>query len=190
MTQSISPTPAGARYLPVEHFLPTKQAANMLAQPSWKFIVALVALKHGLLQRELLGPSREHRLVGPRYEAMHLIYRHTHASMPMIGRWFGRHHTTVLFGLSRIGSYAKLVDELPPPPPEPPKPRPALNKREPRTALQKAVRRAYEHQVRPSVVAEEYACSVDSVRVLAHRLGMRRSDYRPKSKYAPEAVEA
>ncbi|MGV8955737.1 MAG: helix-turn-helix domain-containing protein [Cypionkella sp.] len=96
-------------YFPEEHFLPRHQAANMLALPSWKFILALVALKHGVLQRDILGVYRDKPLVAARHEAIALIYQHTLLRVSTIGRHFDRDHATVLFILRKMGATTKLV---------------------------------------------------------------------------------
>lgn len=177
---------------PLEHFLPLHHTSNMLAQPSWRFIVSLVALKHSVMQREILGIGRTRRVVAARHEAMALVYRHTQASMPAVGRYFGKDHSSIHYALSKFGATVKLVDR-PAPPPAPPAtpyrpkamvpPRDAKGKFRKATMLQRAVRRAYQNNVPPSVVAEEYGCNPLSVKVIAHHMGLRRKDFKPKSKY-------
>lgn len=189
-------------YMPEEHFLPHFRAVNMLAPPSWRFILSLVALKHGVMQRDILGPHRYRELVAARHEALALTYRHTQMSMPNVGRYFNRDHTTVLHALNKLGARTKLVE--PPPavthqPTVSPFSRPSAFRRhgadgrftpkpKANTVLQRAVTRAYQHNIPPSVVAEEYGCNPLSVKVIAHHLGLKRSDYRTKSKHGREAV--
>jgi hypothetical protein len=75
---------------------------NFLKRPGPQAIVKLVALKHGVSSREILGHQRYLRIVAARHESMWLI--HTHCpwlSIPEIGRVFGRDHTTVLHALSK-----------------------------------------------------------------------------------------
>ncbi|WP_354060148.1 helix-turn-helix domain-containing protein [Devosia sp. 2618] len=188
--------------MPEEHFLPHFRAVNMLAPASWRFILSLVALKHGVMQRDILGTHRDRALVAARHEAMAATYRHTQMSMPNVGRHFNRDHTTVLHALKKLGARTKLVER-----PITVKPQAAVSpfsrpnayrrhgangrfmpKPKATTALQRAVTRAYQHNIPPSIVAEEYGCNPLSVKVIAHHLGLKRSDYRQKSKYGREAA--
>lgn len=178
-------------YVPEEHFLPSKRAANMIAQPSWKFLLSLVALKHRVMQRDILGTSRYRHIVAARHEAMALIYRHTLASMPQVARYFGKDHSSVHYALSKLGSTVKLVERPAPLEEETPAPKLGyLGARDargrfskPRTVLQRAVLRAYQHNIPPSLVAEEYGCNPKSVKVIAHHMGLRRRDFRTKSRF-------
>jgi hypothetical protein len=182
-------------YLPQEHFLAQHRAANMLAPPSWRFILSLVALKHGVMQRDILGPSRDAKLVAARHEAMALIYQHTHASKPGVGRYFDRDRTTVRHALVKLNALDKLVSQMPAPVKSPANEPPPSAMRHPvpasdakvrpgkrRTALQRAVLRAYRHGVPATVLADEYGCNPLSVKVIAHHMGIKRSDFRPKVK--------
>lgn len=198
MTQSPHTAGRAESYAPEEHFLPTYRATNMLAQPSWRFILSLVALKHGVMQREILGPYRNRAIVAARHEAIAMTYQHTQLSMPAVGRLFARDHTTVLHALKKTGGRAKLVEKPAQPPvvmiPSPFSRPYAYRKHGPdgkfqprplaRTALQRAVLRAYKNNIPPSAVAEEYGCNPLSVKVIAHHLGVkRRKDYRVNANY-------
>ena len=83
---------------------------NMLALPSWRFLVALAAVRHGFSSEDILGPRRGKPLIAARCEAMGLVYQHTPASLPRIGLCLNRDHTTVLHALRKIGKTFKLVD--------------------------------------------------------------------------------
>lgn len=61
-------------------------------------IAARVALLHEITVAELRGTSRQVRYAHPRQEAM-LIMHEAGYSMPRIGRFFHRDHTTVLHGI-------------------------------------------------------------------------------------------
>lgn len=183
-------TPAKAstnpdRYLPEEIFLPTYRALNMLAPPSWKFLLSLAAMKHNVMQRDILGPYKDHELVAARHEAIALTYQHTLLSTPAVGRNFNRDHSSVVHVLHKLDRRDKFVCRQEPSPAlaaresKPAKPKAAKCATRPPTALQRAVRRAYENQIPPSVVAEEYGCAVGSVKVIAHYLGIKRSDFAP-----------
>lgn len=178
---------------------------NMIAPPSWRFLLAVVALRHGLLPSDLLGTCRSQNIVAARSEAMLLVYQHTQASTTQVGVWFCKDHTTVLHALRKFPGYCKLVEKTPEPqsPPRAAQPgrdtfgRFLLGRRKPKseqekpraektkkvaTVLQRAVVRAYKHNVMPSVVAEEYGCNPKSVKVIAFHMGLKRSDYRAKDK--------
>lgn len=62
-------------------------------------IAMSVAEKYGLTLLDLMGESRLARIAHPRQEAMWLIRQGGRCSLPMIGRFFGRDHTTILHGV-------------------------------------------------------------------------------------------
>jgi chromosomal replication initiator protein len=74
----------------------------------------------GITRDELVSPSKEARIAGPRQLAMWLAREHTSESLPSIGRKFGgRGHTTVLHALRRAEQRiaadpeaSALVDDL------------------------------------------------------------------------------
>jgi hypothetical protein len=169
---------------------------NMLAPCSWRFLVALAALRGDVPVRVILSPSRQQPVVKARYAAMSLVYRHTQYSMPGAGRLFGRDHTTVLHALKKTGSTGKLVELLPtsdsarrhkgqtqaviavvvPTPIPTPASKPA-------NAVQRIVRAGYRQNKTKRAIAAEAGIKPGSVRVIASRLGIKRADYRPKSKF-------
>lgn len=70
-------------------------------RPRMADIVAAVADKHDVTVADLKGPSRVKHIVAARFEAMARMYDLGIWSMPQIGRFFGRDHTTVLNGIRR-----------------------------------------------------------------------------------------
>lgn len=70
-------------------------------------IVAEVAARHQLHPRDLTGPMRFKSICAARFEAMWLIYQERHPdgrrvySLPQVGAFFNRDHTTVLNALRR-----------------------------------------------------------------------------------------
>ncbi|WP_084587536.1 helix-turn-helix domain-containing protein [Devosia riboflavina] len=103
------------RWLPEELFLPMHRAVDLQTYPSWRSILALVAMKHGVMQRDILGSCRFRHIVAARHEAVLLIFRHTKLSRAAIGRRFGRDHTTVLHVLRKFDVEDRLL-EMPPRP--------------------------------------------------------------------------
>lgn len=74
-----------------------------------------VAARYGVAPKDILGPSRCHELVYARHEAMYLM-RETRApsgfrrfTLPQIGRFMRRDHSTVVSGISAHGR--RLRDE-------------------------------------------------------------------------------
>lgn len=86
---------------------------NMLRPCSARFLIRLVGLKHNIPVRYILGLSRQRKVVAARHEAIAAVYQHTQASMPAVGRFFGRDHTTVLAALRKMGAERKLVEMTP-----------------------------------------------------------------------------
>lgn len=60
-----------------------------------------VAAEHGVCVKDMLGASRFKHIVAARHEAIARCYEETHASMPTVGRWFHRDHTSVLNAIRR-----------------------------------------------------------------------------------------
>ena len=65
-------------------------------------VVAEVANKYGISRGELLGHSRRGHLIRPRFEAYYRCYRELGKSLPQIGAYFERDHTTILHGIRRM----------------------------------------------------------------------------------------
>jgi chromosomal replication initiator protein len=64
-------------------------------------VVRLVAARHRVPVEALLGRSRTAPVVTARQEAYWECRQHPHLSLPAIGRFFGRDHSTVLLGIRR-----------------------------------------------------------------------------------------
>jgi hypothetical protein len=191
---------------PGDYAGPDRAPLNMLAVPSWRFLVALASVEVDVCKVEVLSKSRETRIVVARHRAMALVYQHTQSSLADVGRIFGRDHTSVLHALKKHSARAKLVEVLPtstaacrpksphlivvsgvplserlPKPKKQRKPPRSEDPHTPRTKLQKAVSSAYKHGVPSEVVAEAYGTTTGSIKVIAHTLGLKRSPGR-KSK--------
>lgn len=62
-------------------------------------LIAAVAATEGGTVADVLGADRRRRAARPRHAAMWLAFKIMPDSMSAIGRAFGRHHTTVLYGI-------------------------------------------------------------------------------------------
>lgn len=79
------------------HWSPRAKAAN---------IVKAIATKHNLTVAEVMGNSRRRHIVNARQEAMAAIYTEFPMwSLPTIGRFFDRDHTTVLYSVKAMGAW-------------------------------------------------------------------------------------
>lgn len=70
-------------------------------KPSIASIVARVAEAHGVPVTQIRGDSRSVSIVNARREAMYLAYQTGAFSMPQVGHFFSRDHTTVLHAIRR-----------------------------------------------------------------------------------------
>ena len=84
-----------------------------------KLIQDIVAGQFGLTRGRLLGRSRLPRIVLARHVAVLLCLELRGASLTQVGRWFGRHHTSVLHARDVIcrkiatdPKFARKVEEL------------------------------------------------------------------------------
>jgi hypothetical protein len=77
---------------------------NLLAAPSWKIIVRLVALRHGLTSEDIFGPSRRKHIVRARHAAIYLVKLHfPKLSTVELGKRFGgRDHSSIIHALRNI----------------------------------------------------------------------------------------
>lgn len=88
---------------------------DMLTGPSWRFILDLVCLKHGMGRKDILGPSHYYEICRVRYEFAWLLKFNMGLSLTRIGQILNRDHTTILHGLRQ---HAKR-NGLPRPPVQP-----------------------------------------------------------------------
>lgn len=82
-----------------------------------------VARAFNVTTEEILGSSRRRHINTARACAMAVIKEHTDWSYPVIGRYFGRDHTTVMHHVAKVMDDPELaegvrmvVEELSPPP--------------------------------------------------------------------------
>lgn len=74
----------------------------LIGSPSWKVIVTLVALRHGVTFEEIIGRDRNKHITAARRDAIHLVHTHTRFSLNALGRLFGRDHTSIMYALGRV----------------------------------------------------------------------------------------
>lgn len=86
---------------------------NMLAPCSGKFLLALAACRHDVSQKDIIGRSHRRHIVAARTDAICLLYQHTQWSLPQVGRFIDRDHTTVLYALQKSGVTHKQVELQP-----------------------------------------------------------------------------
>jgi len=73
----------------------------MRSSPTMRRIAGEVAARHRLTLDDLTGPRVARPLVRARWEAMAAIRAQTRFSLPQIGQFFNRDHTTVLAGIRK-----------------------------------------------------------------------------------------
>lgn len=87
---------------------PRGPVVDLLSPPSWRVLLALVALKHRRSPGELIGQDRSRPVVEARFDAIALIHAHIEMSLPALGKKFGgRDHTTILHALRKRGVQAE-----------------------------------------------------------------------------------
>lgn len=81
-------------------------------------IAEAVSIKFDITHDALFGPGRAYEISHPRQIAMALAYEYTSRSLPQVGRYFHRHHATVLHAMKRVSQrcaaspiYAQAVAE-------------------------------------------------------------------------------
>jgi hypothetical protein len=72
-------------------------------------VIATVAMRWGQRKADLVSNRRTEPLIEPRHVAMTLAKHLTPASLPEIGRSFGRDHTVVLYATRK---YRALIEQL------------------------------------------------------------------------------
>lgn len=87
---------------PIDETIPADCPLNMLLSPSWRFLAAYAAVKHGVDKDALIGPLRKPDLVRARHEAIHLCHTHIEGvGLTKLGAYFNRDHTTILSSLRK-----------------------------------------------------------------------------------------
>lgn len=83
---------------------PLRTPLNMLAPPSWKFLISLASARTGVSVRDIMSESRLKATVHARYIAIGLIYSHQPKSTLEIGRILKRDHSTCLRAIKLTNS--------------------------------------------------------------------------------------
>ena len=82
--------------------------------PNARAVISKVAADFGVPVALIVGRTRINRVVAARQEAMRRLHKLDLYSFPQIGRWFGRHHATVMHAIR--GSKRAACNPLPLPP--------------------------------------------------------------------------
>lgn len=78
------------------------------AKPLVRRLIEQVAVFHGVSYDDIVGPSRTHKHVAARFDAIRAVHdARPDLSLPQLGRHFARDHTSILYALSK----AKLPGE-------------------------------------------------------------------------------
>lgn len=75
---------------------------NFYARPGWKCIVKLISLKSGIPFDDIVGPRRLRPIIPWRMLAMKLVHDLCGYSLPQIGGYFHRDHSSVLYAIRTI----------------------------------------------------------------------------------------
>ena len=82
---------------------------NIPDRKSWRQIAAEVADEHGITLERMLSRSQARDVAWPRQEAMARIYATGRYSLPQIGKWFDRDHSTVHWACQRVAKRAQQL---------------------------------------------------------------------------------
>jgi len=77
-----------------------------------KRIVAVVAKKYGISTSDIMGTKRNKEISFPRHIAIYLARKTTAMSLPQIGKFFSRDHTTVMSSINAIEGEIKRSPNL------------------------------------------------------------------------------
>jgi len=87
---------------PIDETIPADCPLNMLLSPSWRFLAAYAAVKHGVDKDALIGRSQKANIVRARFEAIHLCRTHIEGvGLTRLGIYFERDHTTIINSLRK-----------------------------------------------------------------------------------------
>ncbi len=114
--------------------MPGGAPLNMLTLCSWRFLVALAALKHGQNAKDIMSHNRTKHVAAARHEAVYLIVLHTTHSLARIGRYMQRDHTTIINSLKHFPPFERQVPNVI-------ASAPALVRKKPRAARKAPLRR-------------------------------------------------
>lgn len=80
---------------------------DSVTSPPLSKITRIVARHFGITLKEMMSPRRYRPFVIPRQVAAYLACKHTMRSLPEIGRFMKRDHTTILHSRRKVEEYAK-----------------------------------------------------------------------------------
>lgn len=82
----------------LEDYTPRITFTRPRVRPNMRQILADVADRYGVWTADLQGPSRRQCFVVPRHEFMYLAHKVHGYSLPHVGDFLDRDHTTILHG--------------------------------------------------------------------------------------------
>ena len=85
---------------------------NPGAHPTPDLILQEVASFYSIPAERIRGSAKTRDVVGPRQAAIYLIREMTGMSLPEIGKFMGRDHTTALYAINKIEERLKNEPEL------------------------------------------------------------------------------
>ncbi|MBO5653027.1 MAG: chromosomal replication initiator protein DnaA, partial [Clostridia bacterium] len=75
-------------------------------------IIAAVAKKYGISTSDIMGTKRNKEISFPRHVAIYIARKTTGLSLPQIGKFFSRDHTTVMSSINAVETEIKRSPNL------------------------------------------------------------------------------
>ncbi len=144
---------------------------NMLAPPSWKFLVSVTAAHTGVSPRDILGRCRVPHIVSARHDAVAMVYSHGNRTFHQMARLFGLDHSTIIYIVKKRGA-ARLI------PHKPVSPRRVRLMKGPATPLNHAVVAGYMAGTPVKIIAAQTGSPPGSIRAMASLMGVRHPNAR------------
>jgi len=170
------PAPPAKLPAPPEKMIVPTQAIgvplNLLTPCSWKFLVELAAIRNGTDTASIMDEVRLTADAHAKHDAMALVFQHTQASLPAVGRLFRRDHSTVIYAMRKLGRSGKLV-ELLPATTAAARPKRSPVRSEKFLKAQAIIRQGYEDGLTCLEIATITGMTVGSVYIRAHKMGLK-----------------
>lgn len=165
---------------------PGKAPLNMMTLCSWRFLVALAAVKHRQSIADIMSHNRTQPVAKARHEAVYLIALHTTHSLARIARYLGRDHTTIINSLKHFPPFERsrrnlygFAQALP---------RPDVPGIPKGASRHQAIEVGYSKGISPSDIARAIGSTPGSVKATASVRRLSRPNIRTKAKFDWETV--